>query len=45
MKRKIIRVLCGLLAVLLVAMLIPAALIIGGMDGRGEPNGEVLIVL
>ena len=45
MKKTILRILCGLLALILVLLLIPAALIIGGMDGKGEPNGEILIVL
>ena len=45
MKKTILRILCGLLALFLVLLLIPAALIIGGMDGKGDPNGEILIVL
>lgn len=45
MKKTILRVLCGLLALVLVLLLIPAVLIAGGMDGTSEPGGEVLIVL
>lgn len=45
MKKTILRVLCGLLALVLVLLLVPAVLIAGGMDGTGEPGGEVLIVL
>ena len=39
------KILCIVAIVLLLAMLIPACLIAGSMDGRGEPTGEVLIVL
>ena len=36
MKKTILRVLCGLLALVLVLLLVPAVLIAGGMDGTGE---------
>ncbi|MBE6951413.1 MAG: YdcF family protein [Ruminococcaceae bacterium] len=45
MKRKIIPILCGILAVLLLAMLIPSIPIAANFGGRGEPGGETLIVL
>ena len=45
MKKTVLKILALLLAVLLVAMLIPAGLILSRMDGRGEPGGELLIVL
>lgn len=45
MKKMILRNLSCLLILLLMAMAIPAAFIIGGMDGSGEPGGDVLIVL
>ena len=45
MKKTILRIIAALLAVILLALAIPAGLIIGTMDGRGEPGGEVLIVL
>ena len=45
MKNTILKIVSVLLAVLLLAVLIPAGLIASGMNGRGEPGGEVLIVL
>ena len=45
MKKTILRITAALLAVILLALVIPAGLIIGTMDGRGEPGGEVLIIL
>ena len=45
MKKTILRITAVLLAVILLAIVIPAGLIIGSMGGRGEPGGEVLIVL
>ena len=45
MKKTILKILSIFLIVLLLALLIPAGLIIGGMDGRGKPGGEILIVL
>ena len=42
MKKLVLKSLCILL---IIALLIPAVLIVGTMDGRGEPSGEVLIVL
>lgn len=45
-KGKIIkRVLCGFLAVILLALLVPAGLILGSSGGRGEVGSEYLIVL
>ena len=45
MKKTILRILSALLVVVLLAVLIPAGLIVSGMNGKGEPGGEVLIVL
>lgn len=45
MKKTFRRILCALLALLLLLLLIPSAVIFSGMDGRGEPGGEILIVL
>ncbi len=45
MKKTILRILCGLLAVVLAAMLIPGILIASNFGGQGEPGGEILIVL
>ena len=42
MKKLVLKFLCILL---IIALLIPAVLIVGTMDGTGEPSGEVLIVL
>ena len=42
MKKLVLKSLCILL---IIALLFPAGLILSGMDGRGEPSGEVLIVL
>ena len=39
------KILCIVAIVLILAILIPTCLIAGSMDGRGEPTGEVLIVL
>ena len=39
------KILCIVAIVLILAILIPACIIAGSMDGRGEPTGEVLIVL
>ena len=45
MKKTILRITAALLAVILLALVIPAIAIVRSMDGRGEPGGEVLIVL
>ena len=45
MKKTVIKIVSVLLIVLLLALLIPAGVIIGGMDGRGEPGGKTLIIL
>ena len=45
MKRKLIRIFCGILAALLVAMLIPGILIAANFGGRGEPDSAYLVVL
>ena len=45
MKKTVLKVLSLLLVIILLALLIPAGLIIGGMDGSGESTGEILIVL
>ncbi len=45
MKKTLLRILSLLLAVILLAMVVPAVCIIGAMDGRSEPYGEILIVL
>ena len=45
MKKTILKTISVLLAVVLLAVLIPAGLIASGMNGKGEPGGEVLIVL
>ena len=45
MKKIILKTVSTLLVVILLALLVPSALIIGGMDGRGEPGSDVLIVL
>ena len=42
MKKLVLKSICILL---IIALLIPAVLIVGTMDGRGEPSGEVLIIL
>ena len=45
MKKTILKIVSILLVVVLLALLIPAGVIIGGMDGRGKPGGKTLIVL
>ena len=45
MKKTVLRIISVLLVVILLALLVPAAFIIGGMNGSGEPGGETLIVL
>ena len=45
MKKIILKTVSILLVVILLALLVPSALIIGGMDGRGKPGSDVLIVL
>ena len=45
MKKTILRIISAVLILVLLALLIPAGLIVSGMNGRGEPGGEVLIVL
>ena len=45
MKKTILKIVSIFLIVLLLALLVPAAFIISGMDSRGEPGGETLIVL
>ena len=42
MKKKLLKIAALLL---ILALTIPAGLIVGGMKGRGDPGGEVLIVL
>ena len=45
MKKTILRVTAALLAVILLAIAVPAGLILSAFSGRGEPGGEILIVL
>ena len=45
MKKTILRITAALLAVILLAIAVPAGLILSAFTGRGEPGGEVLIVL
>ena len=45
MKKTILKIASVLLIVVLLALLIPAGLIVSAMGGRGEPGGETLIVL
>ena len=45
MKKIVLRITAALLALLLLVIAVPAVPIIGSMDGRGEPGGELLIVL
>ena len=45
MKKTILRITAALLAVILLAIAVPAGLILSAFSGRGEPCGEVLIVL
>jgi uncharacterized SAM-binding protein YcdF (DUF218 family) len=45
MKKTILRITAALLAVILLAVAVPAGLILSAFSGRGEPGGEVLIVL
>ena len=45
MKKTILKIVSVLLILVLLAVLIPAGLIASGMNGKGEPGGEVLIVL
>ena len=45
MKKPVRRILAALLVLVLTAMLVPAALIAGTMDGRGDPDADYLIVL
>ena len=45
MKKTILRITAALLAVLLLAIAVPAGLILSAFSGRGEPGGEILIVL
>ena len=45
MKKTILRITAAFLAVILLAIAIPAGLIGSAMGGRGEPGGETLIVL
>ena len=45
MKKNILRITAALLAVILLAIAVPAGLILSSFSGRGEPGGEVLIVL
>ena len=45
MKKTILRITAALLAVILLAIAVPAGLILSAFSGRGEPGGEVLIVL
>ena len=45
MKKTILRITAAFLAVILLAIAVPAGLILSAFSGRGEPGGEVLIVL
>ena len=45
MKKTILRNVSMFLIVVLLALAIPAAFILSGMNGKGEPGGEILIVL
>ena len=45
MKRTILCITAVLMAVILLAIAVPAGLILSAFSGRGEPGGEVLIVL
>ena len=45
MKKTILRIVSMFLIVVLLALAIPAAFILSGMNGKGEPGGEILIVL
>ena len=45
MKKTILRITAALLAVILLAVAVPAGLILSAFSGRGEPGGEILIVL
>ena len=45
MKKTILRITAALLAVILLAIVVPAGLILSAFSGRGEPGGEILIVL
>ena len=45
MKRNLLKILSWLLILVLVLMLVPAGLIGSAMGGRGEPDGDTLIVL
>ena len=45
MKKTVLKVFAVVLAAVLLVLAVGAAPIIGSMDGRGEPGGEILIVL
>ena len=45
MKKNVLKICAVFLAAVLLILAVPAALILGGMKGSGEPGGEVLIVL
>ena len=45
MKKTILKIVSAMLIIVLLAVLIPAGLIVSTMGGRGEPGGETLIVL
>ena len=45
MKKTVLKIISVLLVVILLASLVPAAFIIAGMNGSGEPGGKTLIVL
>ena len=45
MKKTILHITAAFLAVILLAIAVPAGLILSAFSGRGEPGGEVLIVL
>ena len=45
MKRTILCITAVLMAVILLAIAVPAGLILSAFSGRGEPGGEILIVL
>ena len=45
MKKTILRITAVLMAVILLAIAVPAGLILSAFSGRGEPGGEILIVL
>ena len=45
MKKNILKICTAFLALVILALAFPAACILSGMNGRGEPGGKILIVL